>query len=160
MAHITIEYIILMPILIMQIFLFPLTASWLMNIWVTSRSQLALQDVASHLGSTIQQLYLSLNHATIAAGKVSYTPGLPVLIENSYYTANASIRTVGGSPLNSSNILEMTVTLVSTGNKVSTTVVLGPNVVWQNSVFMSNATNPCVSGEKNQTGTIFLQFGS
>ncbi|MEM2280902.1 MAG: hypothetical protein QXZ68_02800, partial [Candidatus Bathyarchaeia archaeon] len=60
MAHITIEYVIMLPILIMQILLFPLTASWLMNIWVDSRRTLALQEVASHLGSVIQQVYFIL----------------------------------------------------------------------------------------------------
>jgi len=72
MGHVTIEYMIMLPILILQIFLFPLTANWLMNIWVDSRRTLALQDVAGHLGSTIQQLYFSLNHETISNGKATY----------------------------------------------------------------------------------------
>ncbi|HJW97500.1 MAG TPA: hypothetical protein VJ529_00095, partial [Candidatus Bathyarchaeia archaeon] len=63
MVHVTIEYMIMVPVLVLQIFLFPLTANWLMTTWVDSRRNLALQDVASHLSSTIQQLYLSLNHA-------------------------------------------------------------------------------------------------
>jgi len=84
MTHITIEYMIMVPVLILQIFLFPLTASWLMNIWADSRRTLALQEVASHLGSTIQQLYFSLNHETVSAGPpVTYSPGLPPFIEDS-----------------------------------------------------------------------------
>jgi len=161
MPHVTIEYMIMMPILILQIFLFPLTASWLMNIWVDSRRSLALQDVASHLGSTIQQLYFSLNHQTISAGKATYLPGLPPLIENSPYIGNASLRTALDPVLNSSKVLELTVRLVSTKIMVNTQVILGPNVSWKESVFMSNSTNACVSAEKNQTGTtILIQFGS
>ena len=160
MPHVTIEYVIMMPILILQIFLFPLTASWLMNIWVDSRRSLALQDVASHLGSTIQQLYFSLNHQTISAGKATYLPGLPPLIENSPYIGNASLRTALDPVLNSSKVLELTVRLVSTKIMVNTQVILGPNVSWKESVFMSNSTNACVSAEKNQTGTILIQFGS
>jgi hypothetical protein len=132
-----------------------------MNIWVDSRRSLALQDVASHLGSTIQQLYFSLNHQTISAGKATYLPGLPPLIENSPYIGNASLRTALDPVLNSSKVLELTVRLVSTKIMVNTQVILGPNVSWKESVFMSNSTNACVSAEKNQTGTtILIQFGS
>ena len=160
MPHVTIEYMIMMPILILQIFLFPLTAGWLMNVWVNSRRSLALQDVASHLGSTIQQLYFSLNHETISAGKATYLPGLPPFIEDFPYVGNATLRTVLDPALNSSKVLELTVRLVSTTDMVNTQVILGPNVSWKESVFMSNSTNACVSAEKNQTGTILIQFGN
>jgi hypothetical protein len=160
MPHITIEYMIMMPILILQIFLFPLTAGWLMNFWVNSRRSLALQDVASHLGSTIQQLYFSLNHESISAGKATYLPGLPPFIEDFPYVGNATLRTVLDPALNSSKVLELTVRLVSTADRVNTRVILGPNVSWKESVFMSNSTNACVSAEKNQTGTILIQFGN
>jgi len=154
MAHITIEYMIMIPILIMQIFLFPLTASWLMNIWVDSRRTLALQEATSHLGSTIQQLYFSLNHETISAGTTTYSPGLPPFIENHHYIGNATLRTVG-----SSKVLELTLKLVKTRITVTTSVILGPNVLWRESTFMSNSTNACVSAEKNSTGIICLYFG-
>jgi hypothetical protein len=159
MAHITIEYVIMMPVLILQIFLFPLTANWLMNVWVDSRRTLAVQDVASHLGSTIQQLYFSLNHETIATGKVTYSPGLPNFIENFQYIGNATLRTVTDPPLNSSKILDLTIRLVSTKTVVDTFVVLGPNVVWQSSTFISNSKNACVSAEKLANGNISLSFG-
>ena len=51
MAHITIEYVIMVPILIMQIILFPITANWLMTVWVDSRRTLALKEATSNLGS-------------------------------------------------------------------------------------------------------------
>ena len=158
MTHITIEYMIMLPLLILQIFLFPLTASWLMNIWVDSRRTLALQDVASHLGSTIQQLYFSLNHETISAGTATYTPELPPFIENYYYTGNATLRTVSGSA-NSSKALKITLTLAKTKITVTTLVILGPNVLWRPSVFVSNSTNAVVSAEKLSDGTIRLYFG-
>ena len=159
MPSVTIEYVILLPILMMQVFLFPFAANWLMNVWVDSRRELALKDVAGHLGSTIQQLYFSLNHATISEGTATYAPGLPKSIEDYHYIANGTLRTVLDPYSNSSKVLELTVRMVSTGNSVKATVVLGPNVVWRDSVFISNSTNACVSAEKNQTGTIFLQFG-
>jgi hypothetical protein len=158
MTHITIEYMIMIPVLILQIFLFPLTASWLMNIWVDSRRTLALQEVASHLGSTIQQLYFSLNHETISAGTATYSPGLPPFIENYNYVGNATLRAVSGSA-DSSKVLSITLTLAKTKIIVTTLVVLGSNVQWQDSSFVSNSTHACVSAMKNATGTITLYFG-
>ena len=158
MAHITIEYVIMVPMLILQIFLFPLTASWLMNIWVDSRRTLALQEAASHLGSTIQQLYFALNHETISAGTATYSPGLPPFIEDYNYIGNATLRKVSGSA-NSSKVLSITVTLAKTKITVTTLVILGSNVLWRPSVFISNSTNALVSAEKLSNGTIRLYFG-
>ena len=158
MTHITIEYMIMVPMLILQIFLFPLTASWLMNIWVDSRRTLALQEVASHLGSTIQQLYFSLNHETISAGTATCSPGLPPFIENYQYTGNATLRAVSGSA-DSSKVLSITLTLAKTKITVTTLVTLGPNALWQDSTFISNSTHACVSATKNAAGTITLFFG-
>jgi hypothetical protein len=36
---------------------------------------------------------------------------------------------------------------------------LGSNVLWQQSVFLSNSTNACVSAQKFLNGTILLKFG-
>jgi hypothetical protein len=158
MTHITIEYMIMLPMLILQIFLFPLTASWLMNIWVDSRRTLVLQEAASHLGSTVQQLYFSLNHETISAGTATYSPELPPFIENYYYTANATLRAVSGSA-DASKVLKITLTLAKTKISVTTSVILGSNVLWKPSVFVSNSTNAIVSAEKLSDGTIRLCFG-
>jgi hypothetical protein len=158
MTHITIEYMIMIPVMILQIFLFPLTANWLMNVWVDSRRTLALQDAASHLGSIIQQLYFSLNHETISAGTATYLPGLPPFIENYNYIGNATLRKVSGSA-NSSKVLSITLTLAKTKIIVTTLVILGSNVLWRSSVFVSNSTNAVVSAEKLPDGTIRLYFG-
>jgi hypothetical protein len=148
----------MLPILILQIFLFPLTASWLMNIWVDSRRTLVLQEAASHLGSTIQQLYFSLNHETISAGTATYLPGLPPFIEDYNYIGSATLRKVSGSA-DSSKVLSITLTLAKTKITVTTLVILGSNVLWRPSVFISNSTSAIVSAEKLSNGTIRLYFG-
>jgi hypothetical protein len=160
MTHVTIEYMIMIPVMILQIFLFPIVASWLMNTWVDSRRTLALQDVTSHLGSTMQQLYFSLNHDTINSGNVTYSPGLPPLIENAYYVANATLLTGSHTQSNSSAYLELTVKLTGTSDIVTTTVVLGSNVLWQQSSFVSNSNYACVNAGKFPNGTILLWFGA
>jgi hypothetical protein len=160
MPQITIEYMIMIPILIFQVLLFPLTAGWLMSVWVDSRRALILQDAASHLGSTMQQLYFSLNHETISVGTATYSPGLPPFIEDCHYTANATLRSVSGASPNSSKIMDMQLTLKGTKTTVSASVVLGPNVLWRESTFISNSTNACVSAEKFANGTISMRFGA
>jgi hypothetical protein len=159
MAHITIEYVIMLPILILQIFLFPLTASWLMNIWVDSRRTLALQEAASHLGSTLQQIYFTLNHTTISAGVVTQKSNVPPFIENYPYTGKAVLRTVLDPALNSSKILKITLRLGTIGTTVTTSVILGQRVQWKESTFVSNSTNACIRAQKFTNGTISLSFG-
>lgn len=58
----TLEYMILIPILILQIFLFPIFVTSVVNNWVDQRRELALEEIAGHIGSSIQQIYYSLNH--------------------------------------------------------------------------------------------------
>lgn len=159
MVQITIEYMIMIPILVMQIFLFPVTASWLMNIWVDSRRTLTLQDASSHLGSVIQQLYFSLNHETISTGTATHAPGLPPFIENQHYHGEATLKKTSYPTSNSSKSLEITLELATTGTTVTTSVILGPNTLWRDSTFVSNSTNACVKAEKFPNETICLYFG-
>ena len=158
MPHVTIEYMIMLPILILQIILFPLTASWLMNIWVDSRRTLALQDAASHLASVMQQAYSSLNHETISAGTATFSPDLPPYIENHPYTGTATLTAILDPAMNSSKLLKITLTLRNVGTTVTSSAILGSNVAWSDSTFVSNSTNACVRAEKFANGTICLSF--
>jgi hypothetical protein len=159
MPHITIEYVIMLPVLILQIFLFPLAANLLMNVWVNSRRTIALQDAATHLGSTIQQMYFSLNHETILAGNLTQKSNVPPLIENYPYTGTATLSSVSETAENSSKVLKITLRLGSVGTTVSTSVVLGNNVEWIESTFVSNSTNACIKATRFTNGTIGLSFG-
>jgi len=153
----------MIPLLVLQIFLFPLTANWLMNIWTNSRMDLALKECASHLASSIQQLYFAMNHDTVSAGTITYTLGLPPYIENHDYTGTAILRNAVGSGTNSSRILDVNLKLTNTQTSHTTSVALGANVVWNNSTFISDSTNAVIIANKfpNATGfLISLQFGN
>jgi hypothetical protein len=150
---------IMIPVLILQIFLFPLATNVLMNVWVDSRKTLALQEAASHLGSAVQQLYFSLNHPTIPVNTVlKYSPGLPPFIENYYYEGNATLKAVLEPGLNSSQVLEITLRLATTRTTATSSVILGSDVSWEDSTFVSNSTDACVSAVKLDQ-TITLRFG-
>lgn len=160
MPHITIEYVILLPVLLLQIFLFPLAVSWLMNIWVDSRRTLALQEAASYIGSSIQQVYSTLNHETVSARILEQKLGVLPFIESYPYTGNATLKPVLDPALNSSKVLEITLRLGTVGTTVKTSVILGQNANWrQESTFVSNSTNARIIAEKFANETITLSFG-
>ena len=158
MASITIEYMIMIPLLILQIFLFPYAASIIMDGWVDSRQTLALQEVASNLGSSIQQLYSSLNHTTIKAGVVTNTLSLPLFIEGHAYTGTGVLTAVSDSEYGSSKVLEVTLTLKGTQITSSYAVTLGESATWLPSTFYSNATGSGIAAHKFADDTIQLYF--
>jgi hypothetical protein len=156
--HVTIEYVIMLPLLILQIILFPLAAGWLMNIWVDSRRTLALQEAASNLGSSMQQIYFTLNHATIPVNtNVTQKSNVPAFIEDYPYTGTATLQTVSTS-LNSSKVLKITLRLKTVGTSMTTSVILGQNVQWFTSTFKSNSTNAGILAYKFANATIRLSF--
>jgi hypothetical protein len=151
---------ILIPVLILQLFLFPLTVGWIMNTWVDQRQTLELQETASHLGSIIQQVYFSLNHTTIQTGTLTSTLDIPPSLEGYSYTGNASWRLTDGSGGGFGQVLDVTLKFVSLDISTTTSVVLGQNVAWQNSTLKSYSSNSCLIAQKNPNGTIAMSFGS
>ena len=158
MAHVTIEYLIMVPILIVQILIFPFAATILMNGCVESRRTIEIQEAANHLSSSIQQLYSSVNHDTITSGTVSYKLGLPPYIDDYYYTGNATLRFVSPDP-NGSRILEITLKFVGVDISTSVTATFGGNMQWQNSSFQSNSLSASIIAEKQSNGEILMYFG-
>jgi hypothetical protein len=154
MAHITIEYVIMIPILLLQVILIPVATGWMMDVWVDRRRETALQNVASHLGSTIQQLYFSLNREEIGAGTVTQASNVPPFIESIPYVVIASDRKVENS-----TIIDLYLALMGESISVTTRVTLGPNVMWRQSIFVSNSTSACIMVEKFSNGTLSFSFG-
>lgn len=150
----------MIPVLILQIFLFPLITSWLMNTWVNQRRTLALQDAASNIGSTVQQVYFSLSHATIPPGtKTSNSFRLPQFIDGYCYVGNAVL--LSTSPAQgSAQTLEITLRLVGTNFVAAASVTLGSNAHWdQTANFTSTSPSVCVQAQKVLNGTIEMCFG-
>ena len=159
MPQITIEYMIMIPMLILQIFLFPLTAGWIMTTWVDSRQTLALREIASHVGSSVHQVYSALNHEAISAGTVTNRLEIPPFIEGYAYRGNASLRVLDPAAPNSSQFLDITLRFKGSQIEATTSVTLGSNVAWdQDSAFMSNSTYASLIAEKMVNGTILLYF--
>ena len=111
------------------------------------------------MGSSIQQLYNSLNHETISAGAVTSKLDTPPFIEGYPYEGTASLRTTLDPTLNSSKVLDITLKLMGTGIEATSSVTLGLNVQWRNSTFQSNSTFAGITAQKQLNGTIQLSFG-
>lgn len=152
MPNITIEYTIMVPILLIQVFLFPIAVNVMTLEWTDARRQNALQDAADHLGSMIQQLYFCLNQERIAAGNVTQASTLPPTIESYPYNATGSM---------SSQTLLLILRLQKAGNTATATVKLGPNAKWDpdSPDFRSDSPTASIKVEKIGNGTLLFSFG-
>ncbi|MCW3995020.1 MAG: hypothetical protein NWE98_02575 [Candidatus Bathyarchaeota archaeon] len=156
MAQVTIEYMIMIPVLIMQIFLFPLTASIIMDAWTDSRMTLELQDTAGYLSSSIQQLYHTINHASIASGSVRIILDIPPLIDGYAYTV--TLRHVQHSD-SAAKIMNITLKYIMTDAEFSTLVTLGENVDWQENMAFNSTSNSLVMVATKTANNIWLSLG-
>jgi len=145
----------MVPVLLMQVILVPMATVWMIDVWVDQRKETALQDVASHLGSTIQQLYLSLNREEAGAGTVTQVSNVPPFIESIPYVVDASDRRVENG-----TIIDLHLALIATSITAFTRVTLGSNVLLgPQRTFISNSTNACIMVEKFSNGTLSFSFG-
>lgn len=156
MPHITIEYVIMIPVLFAQILLFPFAANVIATTWTNTQREAELQNTAEHLASTIQQLYLSLNRREVSVGNVTQASTLPPAIRSYPYTATASLRIV-----DSTKLLTLLLELQGTSTTATATTVLGSNVLWvEESVFQSVSSNASIEVQKFANGTLLFSFWS
>ena len=161
MVNVTLEYMIMIPLMIFEIILFPYVANLMMNNWAVDKETLQLQEAATSIGSSIGQIYTALNHDTISTVNVTSTINSPKIIDGYIFTAKGTLRTALDSVLNSTKILDLTLTLNGTKIEATTSVILGSNVSWDNSsAFVSNSYNAAIISEKLSNGTIYLYFAS
>jgi hypothetical protein len=156
MPSIAIEYMIMIPVLIVQIFIFPLTASVIMDTWVDSRMTIELQEIAGHVGSSIQQLYYIMNHASMSAGTMTITLDTPPLIEGHAYATTLTHVTHLD---NSYQIMNVTLKLMGTKDHTSTLVTLGQNVDWQENLSFNSTAHSLRVVATKTANSIWLSTG-
>ena len=156
MANITIEYMILIPLLILQIFLLPFAANIVMGVWTNSSATVSLQDAAAHLGSSIQQFYLFINNPSLNSATVTNQLGIPPFIDGQTYNGVATLTSTSGT----AQVMNLTLSLQKSKISVSSIVTLGQNVRWDSShnTFISNSTDAAISAYKYSNGTVLLAF--
>jgi len=157
LTSVTIEYVIMIPLLFTQVIIFPFVASTMTSNWQNSQRNVELQDTADHLASTIQQLYLTINSQDVLTGTVTQASTLPINVASYPYTATASLN----NPIDpdATKILRVTLTMDDVGNTVSADAVLGPNVQWTESTFRSTSSDASIIVQKFSNGTLLFSFG-
>jgi hypothetical protein len=156
--HVGMEYAILIPILILQVILLPLSTGLIMSVWTNNRIKSEIQDAANQVSSTIQQLYFSLNREDVlsTSNPVVQASNFPTTIESSPYYGTGSMK---ASPSNSSRTLNLRFTLQGPGIAANSSVTFGPNVSWRSSTFFSNSSSACIKALKYSNRTIMFSFG-
>jgi hypothetical protein len=154
-VNVTIEYAILVPLLFAQIIIFPFVASTVTNSWQETQRNVALQEVADHLASTIQQLYLSINNVEISTGNINQTLTLPETVGPYPYTGTCFLN---DPPDGSAKILTVTLTLDDVGNTATGSAVMGNNVEWVGSILRSNSAETYIEVTKSGD-TLTFGFG-
>lgn len=157
MPNVTIEYVIMIPLLFTQVIVFPFVASTMTSNWQNSQRNVELQDTADHLASTIQQLYLTINSQDVLTGTVTQASTLPITVASYPYTATASLNNPPDP--NATKILTVTLTMDEVGNTVSADAVLGPNVQWTESTFRSTSSDASIIIQKFSDGALSFSFG-
>jgi hypothetical protein len=155
LTNVTIEYVILIPLLFTQVIVFPFVASTITSNWQNSQRDIELQDAANHLASTIQQLYLTLNRDEVLECTVTQASPVPVTVATYPYNATCSLN---DPPDGASKILTVTLTLDEVGNTATAAAVLGPNVEWVSSTMRSTSFEASINVEKEDNVLIF-SFG-
>lgn len=156
MPNVTIEYVILIPLLFTQVIVFPFVASTITSNMQTSQRNIELQDTADHLASTIQQLYLTINREEILEGIVTQESNVPITVGSYPYTATGLL---SSSSENSSKLLEVILTLDDVDNTATAVAVLGPNAQWTDSTFRSTSNDASIEVHKLSNSTLVFSFG-
>jgi hypothetical protein len=156
LPSVTIEYVILIPLLFTQVIVFPFVASTITSNWQDSQRDIELQDAANHLASTIQQLYLTINRDEVLACTVTQASPVPVTVGSYPYNATGSLSSLSED---STRILSVTLTLDDVGNTATAAAVLGTNVTWTDSTLRSTSTDAYIEVQKFSNGTISFSFG-
>ena len=159
MPSVTIEYVIMIPLLFTQVIVFPFVASTMTTNWQNAQRDVELQDAADHMASTIQQLYLTINSQGILTGNVTQASTLPITVATYSFTATASLNEPPDP--NATKILTVTLTMDDVGNTVSANAVLGPNVQWNESTFRSTSLDASINVQKldDADQTLIFSFG-
>jgi hypothetical protein len=160
LPHITIEYMIMVPIMIAQIILFPYLAITIRDSWVNNNVELELDEICGHLGSSIQQLYYSMNHASISSGSLTAKLSTPSLIGDGYgnfYNYTITFQNATNS-YNDVKIMKIVLDIKGRNGDASTIVTLGPNADWPNNCTYVSSSLSSIIATKTPA-SISLGFG-
>ena len=157
MPHVAIEAVILAPLLIVQVILFPFLAYTMSSTWADAAREITLEEAGSQMASTIQQLYLSFNRAEVSAGTMVQASTFHSEISGQSYIVKGFLNQ--SLALGSGKVLALNLTLQKLGVRATVRTPLGPNVLWdEQSLFDSSSPNASIKVQKFVNGTLLFSF--
>jgi hypothetical protein len=145
-----VEHVMLLPLMIMVVVLFPIAANSIVVNYTNQQQLVIAQSAMNQMVSTIQQLYYSLNQENILPCNVTVTNLLPQKIGT--YTYNVTATT------NPGNKLTLSLYMSSLNMRVEKTITLGPNALWENSQFRSILPTSAIRVQKIMNGMLKFSF--
>jgi hypothetical protein len=109
-----------------------------MNTWQVSTTTIQLQTTSGQMGSSIQQLYYTMNHGSISDGSMKITLDVPPIINGRAYTTTLSHVTHSDT---SYQIMNVTLKIIGTKVQTSTLVTLGQNVDWHENLAFNSTSH-------------------
>jgi hypothetical protein len=157
MTNVAIEVVLLTPVLLIQVILLPFAASTLSAKWATATQDVTLNETASQMAGTIEQLYLSLNRPEISTGTITQASTFPAEIADHSYYVTGQLKPSPEPGFG--RILFLNLTLQDIGNAVTVQTPLGTNVSWnETSRFDSSSPNASIKVQKFANGTLLFSF--
>jgi len=157
LTNVAIEVVLLAPLLLIQVAVFPIVANTLSAKWANATRDVTLKETASQMASTIQQLYLSLNRPEVSTGTITQASTFPAEIAECSYHATGSLK--ASLQPSFGKILFLNLSLQKLGNTVTVQTPLGTNVLWnETSLFDSSSPNASIKVQKFVNGTLLFSF--
>lgn len=150
MSDTVVEHIMLLPLMMMALVLFPIAANSVVINYINQQHVIIAQSAMDQIVSTVQQLYYSLNQENIMPCNVTMTKLLPQKIGSYIYDVSATT--------NPDNELTLSLYMSSLNIHVDKTITLNPNTLWNNSQFHSILPTAAITVEKKMNGMLLFSF--
>ena len=140
MANVVTEHILLMVPVFFAIMIFGSLATNLTVSFSDQQRQIIVESYEGKLTSTIQQLYYIMKEEKIQPCNVTLKSPLPSLIDGQNYEVTASVSSGG---------LNLVFHFPGLNVDYSTTVPLGPDVIWSSQPLKSDSSAPRINVVKS-----------
>ena len=150
MSDVVIENIMLLPLLIMTLILFPIAANSVVVTYISQQNEIVAQSAMNQIVSTVQQLYYSLNREDIMACNITMAKPFPQKIGSYEYYVDAKMNP---------NSLTLSLSMPGMNFALNKTISLSSNALWIDSQLRSTSPSAAINAQKLSNGTLVFNFG-
>lgn len=150
MSHVVVEHIILIPLMIVLVVIFPVSANYVAVSYANQQREVMADGAMNQVTSTLQQLSYSLSQTEIQPCNITMTEPLPRMIDSYTYNLSAS--------MSLPQQVTLQLTLPGLNFQTNKTMTLTSNIQWLNSEYCSRLPDARLLIEKLSNGTIIFSF--